>query len=368
MSGPKESFWEIDPRIREELRRQRAQERARQVVEIEAEIEKCNQRMRDIQQTHGRYADYLAHRVEAWLQEVSNNCSGDLRQSWRGLKGTSRYLESQQRKLTEKAQAAKQRQQQKAQYREAQALSAANEIDTLREQQDDLREELGIQVQPLLEKTRQWLADAQQQLQEANPRGASQAIKGIKHYMLTHEQELSDIRNQQLQREHTKRRIAELEAVREDFREIINPGIEQRIALFSKSLSANPDNPNILKQIDAFKAQLHEIMEKHQEVQAQLAHVGQALSEALGGDAEEGSDGSSIISGEIEGVPIRATLHSNNSIHFDTPTDGSCRKAMNTLSRSLQEANIGLGPIRILNTGETIDDKASNLAGPGIRA
>ena len=211
-----------------------------------------------------------------------------------------------------------------------------------------------------MSKPNQWLLEAEAVL-ESEPRTVLNTLKGIENYLTGKESVFADLRQQKLIEEKTERLVISINSIREDYQEILTPGIEQRIELFSKSIRTNPDNPQTLKQIDIFRTQLAAEMEKHEEQGDSLKYIEEVFSDALGGSPAVGEDGSSIIAGTIEGVPITVSIDKkSNNIHLDTPTDGSCKSGMNALVTKLEKAHINLGPIRIINSGEIINNKTSS--------
>lgn len=365
MSGPKYSSWEIRQEQRERIRRERERNRVRQLGEISAIVNSIHARLSGLREQHGHHADYVAQRVEDWLDNVKDALDIDLRQAWRGIKGINHYLDQQAYRLEEKTKAVRQRQQFLNKIRE----EATTRLESIRDTLDTLEMELGSAGKKLLRNPRHWLGEAEQALENNVQQAAMKSLNGISHYLETHKSDFENIRKTRLQQEKSGRIITELQSISDDCMDIMNPAIEQRISLFSRAIETNPDNRNTLAQITAFQKQINELMESHQEKQAQLALMQQALSDTLGASAETGSDGAMIINGNIDGVPIRATVNTtNNDLHLDTPTDGSCRQAMTSLNQKLGQHGVDLGPLRILNTGETIGNKVRDNQDSPIRA
>ncbi len=313
MSGPKKSSWEIRQEIKEERRREREHKRNLQLDDIYEQLRTCQQQAQKLHSEYGQYADFTLQRINEWSSDVEINAGYDLRDAWRGLKGIQNFIFNQSNRLSQNAQNALQRQTE----RENRALQ--------RQEQKDAK------------------AKAEQQRQDA----------------IAEKQRLKE-EAKRLKEEKIARTIASLTSIRDSYPSIINPGIEQRIELFSNSLKVNPDNQQTKNQIKAFRKQLKKEINKYEEQQDNIQHIKEAFSSALGSEPSDGEGGTSIINGEIEGVPISVQINkSGNDIKFDTPTDGSCKKGMNALINKLDDANIKLGTIQIINSGQTINNKTS---------
>ena len=311
MSGPKKSSWEIRQEIRQERQRIRDVKRNSQINDILNKLNCCQNNVDQLISIHGQYAKNIKNRINDWSVDVRLNCNYDLRDAWHGLKGIQTYLENQKKRLTLNAERIKQRQTKKNAEKEAER----QRIETI----------------------------------EAELREKKEA--------------------ERLKQEKIDRAIESLTSIRNNYPDIMNAGIEQRIELFTKSLMANPDNRQTLSQIRTFREKLSEEIDKFDEEQDNIKYVKETFSSVLGGTSSEGEDGSSIINGKIDGVPISVQINkSGNNIRFDTPTDGSCKKGLNGLIKSLNAADISLGPINIINTGETISSKASTYRETSINA
>jgi len=217
----------------------------------------------------------------------------------------------------------------------------------------------------------EWIQEAEEALDD-DLREAWRGLRGIERYLDHAEERQRQARLRQERRrreEEEARRLEarrqakiqrlqeELDALAEEARPVLTPGIEQRLKLFSTALRTNPDNADTLKQLADFKRQLGQFLDEHEEKQQRLALMREALVGALNGRAETGADGAFSVSGTIGGVSIRARIGSGSEIHFDTPADGSCRQAMKDLQERLGEQGVELGPIRVLNTGQTIGQR-----------
>lgn len=189
-------------------------------------------------------------------------------------------------------------------------------------------------------------------------------IRGINNY-LSNKENLLKQKQKKLAKEEEQKKlyqekintiISSLDEVKSDYSEILNDGIKQRVELFKNSIKSNPDNPNTLKQIENFKQTLFKQYEEYETQKEDTKYVANIFSNALGGNIDESENGSLSISGSIDGVPISVKLNKNNkNIDFDTPIDGSCKGGLDALQKKLNSANINLGAIKVLKTGQTIN-------------
>lgn len=273
----------------------------------------------------------------------------------------------------------------KQEIREAQARERQrkrkNQIDKIegeirqyQSQLNNLAGKYGAIASNVIDNANRWLNDVRRAT-NGDLRDCWRGLKGVGSYLSKQEQKLSKIKKRndiQVRKEREaaeKRQIEEeqkalhqakidialesINSVTNEYKEILNDGIRQRIDIFSKSIRANPDNPNTLKQIEEFKSQLSKQYEEYLRVKNETLYVAETLSRALGADVKEGSDGILTVAGTIEGVDISVKLHpNNNDIDMDTPLDGSCKQGLNALTRKLGEANIDLGAIKVLNSGQ----------------
>ncbi len=147
-----------------------------------------------------------------------------------------------------------------------------------------------------------------------------------------------------------KRLLSELDNIENEYQEIINENIKQRIEALKKAAKLNPDNENIFTQIEQFEAQLSKMYAEYLEKEENKRYVANAFSEILGGGVDEG-DGGFSVSGSIDGVPIKVRV-GDKELNFDTPEDGSCAMAMEKITKELEKREITLGPIKALKTGK----------------
>ena len=151
----------------------------------------------------------------------------------------------------------------------------------------------------------------------------------------------------------SKELLGNLEEIENEYKEIINENIKNQIDSFKKAIRLNPDNENLLNQIENFEYRLSNMYAEYLEKEENKRYVANAFSEILGGGIDEG-EGGLVVEGNIDGVPIKVRVEDKN-IHFDTPEDGSCKKAMNEITKELENKDINLGPIKVLKTGEVLN-------------
>jgi len=150
-----------------------------------------------------------------------------------------------------------------------------------------------------------------------------------------------------------KELLRNLEEIENEYKDILNENIKNQLQVFKKAIKLNPDNENLLNQIENFESRLSMMYAEYLEKEENKRYVAKTFSEILGGRIDEG-DGGLIISGEIEGVPIKVRVEGNN-LRFDTPEDGSCIRAMDKIVKELQNKEIYLGPIKVLKTGKVLN-------------
>jgi len=299
MSGPKKSSYEIREERKRELAQERRRKRALQIKKMHHELDKCQNEVNALVSKYGNRAHFVLKSVTQWRYEVEFSLDGDLREAWRGLKGIQNFLDK-HKKL-------------------------------LKNQFEQEQKELHAQ------KTRQKvIADLQQ------------------------EQEAKKIQEEKLKKEKVASVVENLEQIGVEYQEILNDGIKQRVELFKNAIATNPDNPNTLQQIETFKKNLYKQYALYQEKKEQRKYVEDVFAKALGATPDEDGE-KSHISGTIDGVAISVSFNSNNNvIDLDTPTDGSCRRGLDALMQKLDNANINLGPIKVLKTGQTINASQKN--------
>jgi len=350
MSGPKKTRWEIRQERLEALRRERARKRACQVREIEEELRDLEKRLAGLQRVCGESARRVVGHVERWLQEIREGLNDDLRDAWRGLKGVRNYLERQEPRLRERAERDLRRRQRQAR--------ADRRLEAVRNRLERLGDELGAGGEGLLQLPMTWLEEAETR-HGGNPGELERQLAGIERYLEERSQRIGELKREAAQRGVARRLQEELAAIGEECRSLASPGIEQRIQWFSRELDERPADESLRRQVETFRRQVNRLLEQQEQARAELTLVGEALSNALGARPDEEEDGSLVVQGEIGGVPIRARLRSDgHEIHLDTPEDGSCHRAIDALSRHLAEGGVSLGPVRVLNTGETIGNRS----------
>lgn len=274
MSGPKKSSYQIRQEIYQQRQAIKMVKRQAQVNEIVNALTQIDQRLLQLSKEYKEFADNIVMVVKNWQRDIDTN--GDLRDSWRSIKGVEKYLDNQRIKLQERK----------------------NKFDAHTKMQE------------------------QQMVEEAK----------------------------------IASKIELLEAIEHDYSEIFNDGIAQRITLFKQSIASNPDNTKTLKQIEDFKAMILRQFDEYQNKKEDTAYVAEIFANALGTNVQSSDSGNLFISGSIDGVPISVNLNNkNNNIEFDTPMDGSCQQGLNAIQKKLASANINLGEIRVLRTGQTLN-------------
>ena len=371
MSGPKRTSYRISQRLYEQQKRERNQNRVRQINEITIELKQCTTQIQQIINQHGRYANHVSDRVENWMGDVNVAINGDLRDAWRGLKGIKNYLNKEGLRLNKNAEGAKQRQKareknlqearKKAEQREVEKQKFANEVseklESVKIDIESLQNEFGERVNEVLKQPNVWISEAEREI-DNNPKMVVNTIKGVENYLKDKKKEINNIRQKLIKEEKVNRIVESLKSIEENYPEIINPGIQQRIDLFTQSIGANPENQTTLKQIDDFKQNIIEKVETAELEKENKKYVADTFAEILDTTVEKDEKGGDVINGNIEGVPITVRLNDkDNQINMDTPTDGSCRKGLEALQKKLALASIDLGEIKILNTGQTLNQK-----------
>lgn len=258
--------------------------------------------------------------------------------------------------------------------RESQIRDIEDQIRQYQRELDKLEKKYGTIALNVVNNVQKWLDDVHRATNN-DLRDCWRGLKGVENYLSKQEKKLSKIKKRydiqaQKEKEAEEQRqlkeerkalqeakidtiLASLNSVIQEYAEILNDGIKQRVELFSNSIKTNPDNQNTLKQIEQFKSQLSKQYEEYMNKKDETLYVAETLSQALGGDMQEGSDGSMSISGMIEGVDISVRLHLNsNDMDIDTPLDGSCKRGLDALIHKLGEANIDLGAVKVVKSGQ----------------
>jgi acetolactate synthase small subunit len=192
-----------------------------------------------------------------------------------------------------------------------------------------------------------------------NLRKLESFIKDEEKYLIEEKNYQDQLKQEQKRKERIiDKVISELEGLKE-YKEILNDSILQRVESFKKAIKLNPDNENLLNQIDSFKAQVSKMYSEYLEKIENTRYVAKSFEEILGANANEGDDGFSI-SGAIDGVPIKVKLNTkDNQIYFDTPDDSSCIGVMDKIKQELQKRDINLGHIRVLKTGKVLNSNTN---------
>jgi len=168
-------------------------------------------------------------------------------------------------------------------------------------------------------------------------------------------------REKQIKNKKAQMLLEELENIENEYKEIINDGIKQRIDSFKKAVKLNPENENLLNHIEEFEARLSKMYGEYLEQEENKRYVADVFSEILGGNVE-GGDGGLFVEGNIDGVPIKVRVE-DKDIHFDTPEDGSCIKAMDKIVKELEKKEVHLGPIKVLKSGKILNQTSQRTRG-----
>ena len=150
-----------------------------------------------------------------------------------------------------------------------------------------------------------------------------------------------------------KELLKNLEEIENEYKEILNENIKNQLQTFKKAIKLNPDNENLLNQIENFENRLSNMYAEYLEQEENKRYVAKTFSEILGGGVNEG-DGGLVVSGNLDGVPIKVRIEDNN-LHFDTPENGSCVRTMEKIVKELENKEVYLGPIKALKTGKVLN-------------
>jgi len=296
MSGPKKSQYEIRQEIYQARKEAQRAKRQKQVSQINNELIQASDDLMNLQIIYGDLAYTTVMKVNEWISELKNNINGDLRDTWRSLNGIKNYLSKQDSRLNNL-------------MREREKRFEKNEME----------EEVKLQK---LQKIEEEKAIYQAKIETT---------------------------------------ISFLSDIKSDYKDIINDGIRERIDLFKNSIKANPENKNTLSQINIFKEQLEKQYQEYQESAEDTKYVATVFSNALDGDIKIDNNNNIEISGSIDGVPISVKLkHNNRDIDLDTPLDGSCKRGLDAINKKLNQANITLGPIKVVKTGQILNSNSQN--------
>jgi len=369
MSGPKKTSYSISRQLREKRKRERNAKRLRQIDDITAELNQCTKHIQKLNNKYHQKANYISVRVQGWMNDVNVAINGDLRDAWRGLKGIKNYLNNQETRLTENVKREKKRQQQREKrIRESQQRAkqkeiekkikehniVSNKLNYIKSEIDLLENEFGDAISQILKKPLVWISEAELEIDE-NLQSAKNSIAGVEKFLESKKEHINSIRQNLIKTEKTKKIIESVRSIETDFSEIMNNAIKQRIQHFIKAVELNSENVNTLKQINEFKKQVSEKYDEYEFKKQDHKYVSETFADALGGEPKDDGDGGTVVSGEIDGVPITVNLNnSNNEIKMDTPTDGSCSRGLEALQNKLKDAQIELGDIKVVNTGQTI--------------
>jgi len=247
------------------------------------------------------------------------------------------------------------RRREKERKRQEQIREINSRINIIKQKLNDFQKEYG-------ELARDVIRDVNRQINYISTSGdlrvAFKQLRKIENLVRAEEKNLMEdkafydrIEREKRRREQkAKALLTELENIENEYKEIVNDSIKQRVESFKKAIKLNPENENLLSQIEQFEAQLNKMYAEYLEKEENKRYMANAFSEILGGRVDEG-DGGFSISGNIDGVPIEVRVEDKN-LHFNTPEDGSCEMAMKKMVDELAKKDVSLGPIKALKTGK----------------
>ena len=158
-----------------------------------------------------------------------------------------------------------------------------------------------------------------------------------------------------IKEEKTKYLLETLENIKNDYKEIVNDAILQRVEIFQQAIKANPDTQNTLKQIEQFKTQVAQMYENYLDKKESTEYVANAFQNILDGNVDKKGDNYTI-EGQINGVNIKVKLNTKtNDINFDTPHTSKCSLAMQEIVNKLESQDVKLGAIKVLQTGQMLN-------------
>jgi len=257
------------------------------------------------------------------------------------------------------------------------AIKRANQIDEINNKISDIKSEIDYLakqhpelIKSIQAKVNEWISEIRNNL-NGDLRECFRGIKGVENYIKNQKSVLKDKQKvldaRKLIEAKKKMLIESLESVKDEYKDILNDAIIKRVEVFKKSILANPDNLNTQKQIADFKKQLFKMQEEYLEKKANTQYVAETFANILHSDIK--SNGNNLeIKGSVEGVPITVKLNlKNNNIDMDTPVNGSCKQAIETMQKQLNSSNIDLGEIRVVNSGEVLNKKTNKQSQQRIK-
>lgn len=264
---------------------------------------------------------------------------------------------------------------QKERQRRERELKRIQQVQEIKERLDELNLRVGYLVKSYDfddNMIKDWILEAYSGI-DGDLRNVFRQIKGIENYIVQLEGKLKEKEKKQAEKLMFDAKVSVvlsgLESIENDYKEILNDSIKQRVELFKNSIQTNPDNQNTMKQIEQFKSQLHKQYQEYLSQNEDTTYIAEIFSQALSADITKGLNGNLTIQGSIEGVPISVSLNNKNrEIDFDTPTNGSCQNGLNALHNKLKAAHIHLGPIKVLKTGQVFNNQKSNNTATKVQA
>lgn len=263
-----------------------------------------------------------------------------------------------------------QRRAEKKAKREMQINNIREELDNCHRSLKILEQQYGNSVNHIKNSVNDWIKDIRSNI-NGDLRECFRGIKGIKNYLEKQKPILAQKEKKRQENEQKEVKINAiidgLEEIKNDYAEIMNEGIVQRVELFKNSIKVNPDNQNTIEQIKQFKEKLFKLYEANTEIKENSKYVAESFANILKGNVKE-ENGNILISGAIDGVPISVKVNQvDNQIDFDTPLDGSCKTAMDSIQKELKNANIHLGEIKVVKTGQILNKYTKNSTGQKIK-
>jgi hypothetical protein len=263
-----------------------------------------------------------------------------------------------------------QRKREKAIKRANQTTEINNRISDILSEVNYLTKQYPELIKNIQAKVNEWISEIRNNL-NGDLRECFRGLKGVENYIKNQKSILKDKQKvldaKKLIEAKKKMLVESLESVKDEYKDILNDAIIQRVEVFKKSILANPDNLNTQKQIADFKKQLFKMQEEYLEKKANTQYVAKTFANILDSNIENNGDGLKI-KGSVEGVPITVKLNlKNNNIDMDTPVNGNCKQAIETMQKKLNNSNINLGEIKVVNSGEILNRRTNKQSQQRIK-
>lgn len=196
-----------------------------------------------------------------------------------------------------------------------------------------------------------WISEAEINI-TLNPNIALNSTKGIASYLAKQdialkEKKAQDIRIAEVVKIHT----VFFDDLKDQYPELYNEGIEQRVQLYRKALESNIENQDTIEHIAEYKETMLKQIEEYEKKQDEMLYIKSSLAEIIGANPEGNS-----MSGTINGSPINIVIHKDShDITMNFPDEGSCMQDIETLRDEMKKSGFDLGPIRVEKTGEMLN-------------